>query len=268
MMVKKKGPPGGKAKAGTNTGPLNHILPADASQADVGKHILTAVNQLRCVRGQVTEIRALNVPREYGKPCTVAGWFDDPSALTASVIELESRRPPGIYMTLNPVSPALLARAHNRMIDYPKATASDHDIIKRVWLPIDLDPVRSSGVSATPKEIENARLRAVDVETFLAKELGEPPGLRGFSGNGWHLLYRTDLPNDEKSTAFVRHLIEVVADRFSDNVVTIDRSVFNAGRIWKLYGTLARKGDEVPRLGRVHRRSALVASFERVRVSW
>ena len=43
---------------------------------------------------------------------------------------------------------------------------------------------------------------------------------------------------------------------FSDCAVSVDRSVGNAGRIVRLYGTLAQKGDDVT--DRPHRRSAVV----------
>ncbi len=43
-----------------------------------------------------------------------------------------------------------------------------------------------------------------------------------------------------------------------DDRVSIDTTVGNAARIWKLYGTTARKGDEVYRLGRVHRTSRIL----------
>ena len=67
------------------------------------------------------------------------------------------------------------------------------------------------------------------------------------------------VPNDDESTEFVRHIINVTADRFSAGAVSVDRSVFNPARIWKLYETFARKGDEVPKLGRVHRRACVLS---------
>ena len=73
---------------------------------------------------------------------------------------------------------------------------------------------------------------------------------------GSHVLYRLDLPNDETTTALIRGTIEAVADRFSGPAVAVDRTVFNAARIWKLYGTTARKGHDMP--DRPHRLARLV----------
>ena len=43
---------------------------------------------------------------------------------------------------------------------------------------------------------------------------------------------------------------------FSDSAVALDVSVFNAARIWKVYGTMACKGDNLPE--RPHRLSRLL----------
>ena len=66
------------------------------------------------------------------------------------------------------------------------------------------------------------------------------------SGNGMHLLYPLDLPNDAESTGLVKGALAGLAARFDDAVVTVDQSVFNPGRITKLYGTVATKGDHTP----------------------
>jgi hypothetical protein len=64
------------------------------------------------------------------------------------------------------------------------------------------------------------------------------------SGNGYHLLYRVDLPNDRESLELVRGILEALAFRFDDDRVKVDTTTSNAARIWKLYGTTARKGDD------------------------
>ena len=76
--------------------------------------------------------------------------------------------------------------------------------------------------------------------------------LGGFR-NGAHLLYRIDLPNDQEALAFVTHALAELDRRYSDDVVKVDVTSANAARIWKAYGTVARKGDSIP--GRPHRLS-------------
>ncbi|MCP4251650.1 MAG: hypothetical protein GY778_31825 [bacterium] len=220
--------------------------------------IRAALAQLRVEDGPVSELRAPNVPRRYGRPGTVAGWFDDLDALAAAAVQLEERAAPGVYVTLNLVKSDLLARACNRLDEHPKATTSDADIVRRVWLPLDFDPVRPAGISATDDELAAAKARAIDAADWLTNELGDEPTIWACSGNGYHLLFRVDLPNTDESTVWVKHVIDITAEKFSDGAVSVDRTVSNAGRIWKVYGTLARKGDEVAKLGRIHRRARIL----------
>lgn len=220
--------------------------------------IRSALEILRVEPEQVIELRAPEVPQRYGRPATVAGWFDDLDALAAAAVELEDRGATAVYTTLNVVNPALLARACNRLVEHPKATTSDKDIIRRAWLPIDIDPARPAGISSDKAELLLARARALEVAGWLTEQLQAEPAVWAFSGNGWHLLFRADMPNADESTTIVKNIIDGAADRFSDEQVHVDRTVFNAGRIWKLYGTTARKGDQVARLGRVHRRARIL----------
>jgi phage/plasmid-associated DNA primase len=56
--------------------------------------------------------------------------------------------------------------------------------------------------------------------------------------------------------ALLQRCLEALAMYFSDSAVALDVSVFNAARIWKVYGTLACKGDHLPE--RPHRLSRLL----------
>lgn len=224
---------------------------------DIGVMIRRAVNTLRVSDDHVIELRSLGIPGRYGYSYIAAGWFDDPNALVTAAMKLEARGG-AVYVTLNPCKPALLCRANNRVIDRPKSTTGDHDIVRRVWLPFDFDPVRPSGTSASEDELRATRERAIEAVEWLSNRLGEPPSVYGFSGNGYHSLFRLEMPNDEAAKAQIKSIIDQTADRFTDNVVAVDRTVFNASRIWRLYGTLNRKGDSVAKLGRIHRRSAIL----------
>lgn len=220
--------------------------------------IRQALELLSVNPNQVFEVRAPNVPRNYGKPITVAGWYDDLDRLANAAVQLERDGAPAVYVTLNQINPALLARAFNRLAEHPSATTSDADVVRRVWLPFDFDPVRPAGISSSPDELTLAKATALATAKWLEHTLGSKPDIWAFSGNGYHLLYRIDLPNDPEATAHVQAAINGAADRFDNERVKVDRTVINAARIWKLYGTLARKGDQVPRLGRVHRRAEIL----------
>ncbi len=60
-------------------------------------------------QGEVREVRILNVP----KCGTVSGYFDSPDKAAQAVSQHNGVA--NIYITLNPVIPALLARANNRL---------------------------------------------------------------------------------------------------------------------------------------------------------
>ena len=105
--------------------------------------------------GGVAELRVLNTNQ-----ATISGYFDDTERLVAQAKQW-SGKAPGVYVTLNPVDPILLARAVNRLKTYAKHTTSDSDILKRRWLPLDFDPVRPSGISSTDREHDAALNRAV-----------------------------------------------------------------------------------------------------------
>lgn len=172
---------------------------------------------------------------------------------------------PGIYVTLNPVSPSLLARSANRIRPRARETTQDKDVLRRRWLLVDIDPIRPSGVSATDSELDKARKTADRIRTELAGA-GWPEPIMVMTGNGYHLLYRIDLPADDGG--LVKAVLAALADRFSDDTVAIDRAVHNPARIVKVVGTVSRKGDDLrgaPGLeDRPHRRAELVAVPEQL----
>jgi hypothetical protein len=212
--------------------------------------------------GQVIEVRTLT--DQY----THSGYFSDPAALIRAVEPLDADNSVhGIYITLNEVNPALLSRRANRIkmrLGKKDSTTSDADILRRRWLPIDIDPLRPSGVSSTDEEHELALAKADEVARWLAG-LGFPNPVLADSGNGAHLLYRIDLPNDDAATALVKSCLTTLDALFSDERVTVDTANFNAARIWKLYGTVSRKGDNTPE--RPHRRSRMVSAPDELKVA-
>jgi hypothetical protein len=207
--------------------------------------------------GQVVEVRALSDQHTH------SGYFSDPEALIRAVEALDADPSVhGIYITLNTVNPALLSRRANRIklrLSKKDATTSDADILRRCWLPVDIDPVRPSGVSSTDEEHGLALQKAEEIASWLAS-LGFPEPVRADSGNGAHLLYHVDLPNDDAATALVKGCLTALDTLFSDGLVTVDAANFNAGRIWKLYGTISRKGDNTPE--RPHRRSRILSALD------
>jgi hypothetical protein len=202
--------------------------------------------------GDVVEVRAPNTP---GKG-TVSGYFDALDVLAACVCELDRvSRPPAIYVVLNPCQPALLARAANHLKPWVKVTTKDSEILTRRWVLIDCDPVRPVEISSSDSEHASAIERAREIRFALA-EKGWPQPVLADSGNGAHLVYRIDLGNDEASARLVQGVLQDLARRFSDLKIKIDQTVYNAAQPVKLYGTVARKGDNIAE--RPHRVSRLL----------
>ena len=190
----------------------------------------------------VIELRAF--PK--GKKGVAAGYFDGEHRgdLANHAGRLNSAGA-AVYVSLNQIDPQLLGRYSNRIEDYARETVSDKDVIRRRWLLIDLDPVRPANTSATAAQVAAAKERADACRQALKAE-GWPLPMVCESGNGMHLVYPLDLPNDAESTALVKGALAGLAARFDIEVVKVDPIVYNAGRIIKLYGTVANKGDHVP----------------------
>lgn len=61
-------------------------------------------------------------------------------------------------------------------------------------------------------------------------ELGFREPVRALSGNGYHLLYRIDFPNDPTGRALVEKCLKVLAGLFSTEQVKIDTTNSNPAR--------------------------------------
>ena len=105
--------------------------------------------QLLLPAGQVTELRALEATTTSDRwPHTASGYFDDSEKLLAALESVRTAK--SLYFIPNPVNPALLARAANRIRKADKGgTTGDSDIQARRWLLVDCDPQRPAGISAT-----------------------------------------------------------------------------------------------------------------------
>jgi len=202
--------------------------------------------------GDVREVRILGAAGRSNR--TDSGYFDDLDKL-AEAVAIGPYLASNLYVTINPVKPELLARSANRITQYAKQTTTDSSILCRRYFPLDFDPSRAAGISSTDAEHEAALQAARDTRDWLRGQ-GWPEPILADSGNGGHLLYRIDLPNEDTSTALVKACLQSVAAWLSAPGVTFDTSVHNAARIWKLYGSIARKGDSTP--GRPHRQSHIV----------
>ena len=144
----------------------------------------------------VIELRALH----KGRKRTDAGYFDGEHRET---LVNEAARLNGegaaVYVTLNPIDPQLLGRYCNRIENFASATATDANVTRRRWLLIDFDPVRPTDTSATDAQVDDGEGAGAGACYQALKAEDWPEPLVGESGNGMHLLYPLDLPNDAES---------------------------------------------------------------------
>jgi hypothetical protein len=199
---------------------------------------------------QVLELRILGYQRGTGRPHVESGYFSTQSLVNlCKAALLHSPTARGVYFTLNPLKPELLARRTNR-VDWAQdgELTKDQDVLQRRWLLIDADPIRDSKISATDDEKARAEELIRGIKDHLSKE-GWPRPILADSGNGYHLFYRVDLPTNDGQQ--VAHILKALEQRFTTDHVHIDTGVHNPARICKVPGTWARKGD--PLLERPHR---------------
>lgn len=201
--------------------------------------------------GSVVEVR---VPKT-GRSRTISGYFEDREELARAVERMEECSYKGVYWTANPVNPALLARADHKLKSFVENTTTDGDIIRRRWLLVDLDPKRPAGISSSNAEHDAALDLARHIRGELLAE-GWPAPVFADSGNGAHLLYPIDLPNDAESADLLKGCLRALAARFNTGVIAVDEGMYNASRIVKAYGTTARKGDSTE--DRPHRVSRIL----------
>lgn len=193
------------------------------------------------------EVRILSGKKTY------SGYFTDVNTMLKEIDKFENC---AIYFVFNRINEACYSREQrNKFVEGSKQTTSDNDISVREWVLLDLDPKRSSGVSSSDEEKAKARDVANRIYSFL-RDCGFCEPICCDSGNGFHLLYKINLKNDDNSKNTIKSFLEAISTLFSNEFVDIDTAVFNASRITKMYGTYARKGVNTPE--RPHRLSRII----------
>jgi len=208
--------------------------------------------------GEVRELRALK--SIDGFKGTASGYFDNVSDFAKQAANLDGQFQ-GIYFTINPVKPSLLARAQNRIRKKTDLTTGDKNIAHRAWILIDIDPIRETGISSTTEQLKWAVELAYKILDGLQQLIKiDFTYIVASSGNGAHLLIKVNLPNDPAHAELVCRFLRYLGLRYNTDKLDVDQKVFNAARICKVYGTTARKGDSTE--DRPHRRAKLLKVHE------
>ena len=195
----------------------------------------------------VIEVRCITSRSNY------SGYFKNVDNI---IKELPRYSNGNVYFVLNKISDGCYSREqHETFVEKAKNTTSDGDISLREWLLIDVDPKRPSGVSSTNEEKNNAKLVINNVFSFL-RDIGFAEPIVCDSGNGFHLLYKISLENTEANKLLMQTVLQVLDLYFSNGKCDIDKTVFNASRITKLYGSDSKKGNNTD--DRPHRQSSIL----------
>lgn len=203
--------------------------------------------------GATFEIRAID-QRDY----TLSGYFRDP-AVAAREIAKSCSNAKGVYVTLNPLKPALHSRCADRIVSQTKkgGTTPDTHVVRRTRIRFDFDTAPVAGVSTTDDEHKAAIFAAWSAGCEMTAS-GWPDPILEDSGNGSGLIYEIDLPCEDGG--LVKQSLEAGQARWGrtdgDITIKIDGTMFNPARITKVHGTVARKGDNTT--DRPHRQARII----------
>ena len=209
--------------------------------------------------GDVFEVRAIGT----AKKDILSGYFRDAETLLKAFDTIDMRRR-NVYITLGKVKDECFARSQSECFLKSPQTSSDTEIVSYRWLFVDLDPVRTAGISSSDTELEDAKALSKVVLQYM-QNLGFEKPVIAASGNGFHLLYRIDVLNDETGRALIAKCLKVLSMLFDSDKVKIDTTNSNPSRICKLHGTLAQKGTSTPE--RPHRMSRILEVPEEIKTT-
>lgn len=187
--------------------------------------------------GQLTEVRIL------GKSKAVySGYFTDCETMLSELRKYDGLG--GMYATINEIKDACSGREQaNRIVKSPKATTNDKEIENRRIILLDFDPERPADTNATDEEVKLAEACMKSVYRYLRDQGFSAPVVAN-SGNGYHLLYKVNIPNTDENTKTVELFLKALDMMFgNEQTVKVDTSVFNASRISKIIGTPSNKGS-------------------------
>lgn len=184
---------------------------------------------------------------------TYSAYFTD---IEETIKQLPKYDNSQIYFTVNKVNDACASRKqfNNFMLVQGTAT-SKNDITRRLFIPIDIDVERPSGICSTNEEKEYAHQKALTVFRFLKENNFSEPVICD-SSSGYHIYYPVDMEADQQSESDVKKFFGILSNFFTDERVKIDRQVGDANRIMRLSGTWSRKGRNTPE--RPHRMAKIL----------
>lgn len=191
---------------------------------------------------------------------TYSGYFKDVDTIIEALKPYEHCNQ---YFVLNRINDACFSRQQsNKILQKPRETTADKDIVGYDWIMVDIDVERTSGTASTDEELSYAKKKANEVYAYLRDANFEQPVVC-CSGSGIHVMYRVKLENNESNRKLVKDFLDALGMLFSDERVHIDGVVGNPARLCRLYYSVNRKGANTKE--RPHRMAYIVRAPEDVK---
>ena len=150
---------------------------------------------------------------------------------------------PSIFITINRLPAGMVESPLNGNVWDAGGGVKNEYVTAIQWLHVDVDAIREdSSQPASDAEIEEATERTKRVIQFLYT-YGFPKPVVAFSGNGWHLLYRTSMENTPESAWLIRGFTKILHDHYKT-----DSQSHGAGQVLRLYGAVNPKGGRQTKL--------------------
>lgn len=129
-----------------------------------------------------------------------------------------------------------------------REAGSDEDVHRVTGIPFDVDSPHPKKEAATDEELAQAEKRMVELVSWTRIQGYNMPFV-AMSGNGYHVIQKTDIPVDEDTSSKLEAYFHEAPTKDMD-------SIFNLSRIIKTPGTLSVKGPNTEE--RPHRLSHIV----------
>jgi hypothetical protein len=168
------------------------------------------------------------------------GYFTD-IAKALSAVENDGEYQ-AVWFSLN-ICPGVPAGFEANRLYKASGRFKKTDYARRQLLLVDCDPKRLADTAASDVQKATAKLQVLAIREYL-RTLEFPEPILCDSGNGYHLLYAVNEPNDERTELLVKNFLAGLSVKFSNEDSQLDTGNFEANRICKLYGTVARKGSD------------------------
>lgn len=201
-----------------------------------------ALRHLRLLNLPLHELRCIQLDGRI-----VRGWFNDREALAETACGMSkpsegSEVYGGIYVTVNELESFFEEFVDDEM--RTGASTKAENVLRYRNLVMDIDPNKPESAkkcAATAAE-HAAVLQALEKAKALSPEHGLPEPALIDSGNGGYPIYRIDLPNSEESENLIQRVFVAFGKLLDNDGCHVDQSVFDPSRIFRLAGTINRKG--------------------------